>query len=362
MPGVFVAPVPLSDGSQPDFLPSPVHPPESNSDSLHVTGGGVPQPNITLAATFRHSGWQRIRDLIFDSLHRTGQTSTRRRAFAECGMFAYVYQSLDDPHRFRLGGSSCHDRYCVPCSRDRAYVLAENVLKVLDGQPARFATLTLRHSDDTLRAQLDRLYKCFAHLRARKAWKSRVDGGAAFLECKWIEKTKTWHPHLHVIIHGRYFDKNLLKAEWYRVTGDSYITDIRLIDQDAKVAAYVTKYVAKPFDGSFINRPALLDEHISAMHRRRLCLTFGNWRGVQLTQTPDPGAWLSLGSLENLADQANAGDGVALEALSQICGLDLAEVLNAAKLARPPPPKRTPNTVPSCVQFTFGWPEGRLSF
>lgn len=319
------------------LLPSPVHPPETNPESPVAGRGGVPLADITLAATFRHSGWRRQRNLIFDSLTRTGQTHTRRQAFSECGMFAFVYQSLDDPHRFRLGGSSCHDRYCLPCSRDRSHILAENVLKVLDGQPARFVTLTLKHADTPLRAQLNRLYTCFQKLRTRRAWNARVTGGAAFLECKWIAGTRSWHPHLHVVTQGQYFAKQLLQAEWYRVTGDSYVTDIRWVEDDRKVAGYVTKYVSKPFDSTFLNQPALLDEHMLAMHRRRLCLTFGTWRGVKLTATPEPGAWLSLGRIEDLCDMANRGQPVALAALAHLYGTDMPGILQAAELARPPP-------------------------
>ena len=331
-----------TDTPQPSFL-SPVHPPETNSDPLPPVQGGVPFPDITLAATFRHSGWARMRDIIFDSLHRCRQSWARRQAFAECGMHAYIYQSLDDPHRFRVGGSSCRDRYCLPCSQDRSRILADNILEVLDGKPARFATLTLRHTQDPLRDQLDRLYHCFGKLRASAAWKKHVLGGAAFLECKWIESTQTCHPHLHVVMHGIYFDKALLKATWYRVTGDSYITDIRMIHDAPHVAAYVTKYVSKPFDNTFVNRPALLDEHVQAMHRRRLCLTFGTWRGVSLTATPDPGAWLSLGSIESVFDEALNGVHSAMSALAHLYGSDLPEMLDAAQRNRPPPPDPPPN-------------------
>lgn len=277
-------------------------------------------------------------------------------------MYAFVYQSLDDPHRFRLGGSSCHDRYCVPCSRDRSQILAENVLKTLSGKGSRFLTLTLRHTAQPLRSQLNRLYSCFSKLRTRAAWKNHVVGGAAFVECKWIAKTQSWHPHFHVILEGKYFPKELIKAEWYRVTGDSYVTDIRFVKDDATIAGYVTKYVSKPFDSTFVNQAILLQEHIAAMHRRRLCLTFGTWRGIQLTATPDPGAWLSLGSLESLADSALAGDAVSLEALSQLYGGEMGSVLDAAKIARPPPPKHDAKTHPIFLQLTFGWSDRLLEF
>lgn len=338
------------------LFPAPVHPPETNLQSPLTGRGGVPSADVTLAATFRHSGWRRLRNLVYDSLQRTGQAFARRQAFGECGMFAFVYQSLDDPHRFRLGGSSCHDRYCVPCSRDRSQILAENVLKVLDGQPARFVTLTLRHSADPLRDQLDRLYGCFRKLRARRAWNRRVKGGAAFLECKWISKTQSWHPHLHVVTQGQYFAKDLLRAEWYHVTGDSYVTDIRWIKDQKNVAGYVTKYVSKPFDSTFVNQANLLDEHILAMHRRRLCLTFGTWRGVKLSATPAAGAWLSLGSIEACCDMANQGQSVAIAALSHLYGTDMAEILAAAKLARPPP---IPQPEDLQIYFQFPQPEGQ---
>lgn len=345
----------------PPFL-APVHPPETNPEPYCIAPGGDSLPTPTLATAFRHSGWARTRTNVYEALQRTSQSWARRQAFASCGMFAYVYQSLDDPHHFRLGGSSCHDRYCLPCARDRSQILAENVLKVLDGQPARFITLTLRHADTPLRDQLDRLYRCFAKLRTRAAWRNAVIGGAAFLECKWIEATRQWHPHLHVVTHGKYFPREALKAEWFHVTGDSYVTDIRFIKEERQVAGYVTKYVSKPFDSTFINRPDQLDEHVHGMHRRRLCLTFGTWRGVQLTATPEPGAWVSLGSLESLCDQALQGHAVSLAALTHLYGTDMKALLDAARETRPPPPPHNATTHPIYIQATFPWGTSQAHF
>ena len=333
----------MPETSQPSLFSS-LDPPETKPESPYTPDGGGVCSDSSLSETFRHSGWRRNRGLIYASLLRTRQTVSRIAAFLECGLHAYVYRTVDPPHAYRLGGSSCRDKFCLPCARDRSHTLATNIVKALRTARPRFLTLTLRHSDRPLAEQLDRLYRSFAKLRARAAWKSHVIGGCAILEIKWIESSQAWHPHLHCLVHGRYFDQRALKSAWYAVTGDSYITDIRAIPNEETVARYVTKYAGKPFDNTFINRPGLLDEAIEAVRARRLCLTFGTWRGIKLTEVPCDRDWESLGSFECVIYAAINGDPESMAAIESICKGNTEAVLQAAETARPPPIKtRQPN-------------------
>jgi hypothetical protein len=331
---------------------SPVLPPELKSDLGKTSDGGLSCEPSDLAETFRHSGWKRRRRLIFESLYRTDQNHTRTSAFATCGSNAFVFRSIEPPYRYRLAGSSCHDKFCTPCARDRSRCIATNVINHMAGEPARFVTLTLKHSTDPLLEQVTRLQRCFARLRGTKAWRTHVVGGAAFVEVKWIENTGEWHPHFHVICQGRYFPKDDLKAAWWRITGDSYITDIRFVEDEKAVARYVVKYASKPANDSFIGRPVQLDEVIAAFCGRRLCHTFGTWRGLKLTESPSSGDWVSIGSLHSVALDAVQGCGESLAAIQQICGESAAHVLAIVDNARPPPtiPK------PPDSQLTFAWP------
>lgn len=333
-------------------LPSPVHPPELTPRTPTVGGGEITLADGGLADTFRHSGWRRNRRLVYDSLYRTEQRHTRLSAFSTCGWKSFVYRTVDPPHAYRLAGSSCHDRFCVPCARDRSRCISTNILAKMKGDPARFLTLTLKHTDQPLAAQVARLYASFQKLRLRAAWKRHVSGGCAFIEVKWIATSRQWHPHLHCIVHGRYFPKMLLSSQWHSVTGDSFVTDIRSATDEAKIASYVAKYASKPVNDTFLNRPPLLDEVITCFRGRRLCHTFGTWRGLKLTESPSDRDWESIGSFHDVCVRALDGDPEASDAITMICGDRRAEILSTVRFARPPP---TPDPGPA-AQLTFAWP------
>ncbi len=265
------------------------------------------------------------------------QTVARIQAFQSCGAFAFVYQSVKAPYEYRLGGSSCHDRFCVPCAADRSRNLATNVLNALNHEPARFLTLTLKTNDGPLATQIDRLYSCFATLRKRHLWQSRVTGGCAFTEVKWSNNTEAWNVHVHCIIHGAFLPKWELSKAWHEITGDSMIVDLRIIRDQDHIARYITKYASKPIDNTFTNRQPLLDEVIRAMHGRRLCFTFGTWRGIKLTELPVPGDWVNLGSFDDVLRQARDGDPDALRAVTYIAKDRTDFLLRSVAVARAPP-------------------------
>lgn len=213
-----------------------------------------------------------------------------------------------------------------------------NVLAALGDEPVRFITLTVKHTWTPLNQQLDRLYLLFARLRDGPLWKRHVRGGAAFLEVVWSERSNSWHSHLHCLVHGSYFPREVLSAEWYRVTGDSMVVDIRLVKDKPVIGRYVTKYVSKPLSNTFLNRPTLLDEFTLAMKSRRLCLTFGDWRGIRLTAPANDVAWEPLGAFFDVLHRASTGDEICLEAIHAVCGSATPFALAAVPSARPPPP------------------------
>lgn len=327
------------------------HPETKPQNDLHAAWGDL-SSGTQLAERFRHSGWKRSRGLIYDSLRRTMQSVSRIVSFTSCGDDAYVYQRADDLDVYRLAGSSCRDRFCLPCSIDRSRCLATNVLQALKHKPSRFVTLTLKQTDAILALQLDKLYDSFRRLRARSFWNRHVVGGCAFLEVKWSTKNLAWNVHLHCIVHGTYLPKFDLSKEWWKVTGDSHIVDVRFVDDNNRVGRYVTKYVSKPFNNTFLNRDGLLDEVVRSIKGRRLCLTFGDWRGIRLTESPNEHDWISLGSFHDVALKAVGGDQRSIAAIQMICGANAKLILDSVAAARPPPLR--PDPPPS--QLTFAWP------
>lgn len=322
--------------------PTSVHPPETSSQlakdavlydhradvanqwKLHA--GLLPG-----ASAFRHTGWQSTRVAIAQAFLNLFYPQARLDRFATCGDHAYVLRRIDQPTVVRVAGSACRDRWCLPCARDRARTIAANLVEYTAGQTLRFLTVTLKHSDDALASQLDRLSQSFSKLRRHKDWISRVNGGVVMIEPRYNELTCEWHPHLHCIVEGSYFPQRVLRRLWHKITGDSYIVDIRLVRGGAEVHRYVSKYVSKPWSGPVARNDAALIELIGALGGRRLCTTYGNWRGFCLTEAPPGDAWENLGSLDEWLRKAKAGDAEAIEVLSHLDG----QAVSTALLALP---------------------------
>ena len=316
---------------------SPVHPPESESHPDNCPLGGALRTDKRPAVLFRHSGWSRHRQLVADSLDRTGQSWNRRNSFIDCGSHAYVMRSVEDPTNYRIAGSCCHDRFCLPCAKGRAHTIAGNVLEFIRDVEIRFLTLTIKTDQQPLAWQIDKLYTAFQALRRTKLWRCRVTGGVAFLEVKRSDRANRWHPHLHCLITGKFIDTRKLSAIWHKITGDSFIVDIQRPKSDEQVLGYVTKYASKPFNNTFINKPGWLDEAVEALAGRKLALTFGTWRGLKLSPIPDPGAWEYVAPLGDLLEKAGRNDPDALVILASLGCDDLGEIL-----PRPPPEPATP--------------------
>ena len=305
-----------------------VHPPETNVQSqLTPEQAGVwdhaqlpshPLQTENRSINFRHTGWAHDRQRVYDALRRTSQPCARIHDYHECGKYAYVFQSIEDPEVYTLGGSTCHDRFCLPCGRERSRIIATNVKLRTDGNPARFITLTLRSTTEPLADLLLKLTRDFGALRRSKLWRKRVTGGVGFLECKWLTASNRWHVHLHCLVQGRYVPQDELSRTWLNITATSKIVDIRIATDDKHVTHYICKYASKPLDHTVVVDPLRLDEAILALKGKRLCMTFGSWRGYKLTAPPESGTWLQLGTLEEVITRAQDGDtaaGAALHAL-----------------------------------------------
>ena len=305
-----------------------VHPPETNvhSQLYPVFAGGdhgpyelsdpLQTPNRSI--NFRHSGWAHDRRRVYDAFFRTGQSGARIYDYTQCGAHSYVFQSVEDPDVYTLGGSTCHDRFCLPCGRERSRVIAGNVKLRTEGKPARFVTLTLRSTTEPLADLLLKLTHDFTALRRTKLWNKRVTGGVGFLECKWLAAKNRWHVHLHCLLQGRYIPQDELSKTWEKITATSKIVDIRIATDAKHVTFYICKYASKPLDHTVLVDPVRLDEAIVALKGKRLCMTFGSWRGYKLTEPPESGTWIQLGTLDEIIQNAEAGNLIAVAALDAL--------------------------------------------
>jgi len=154
-------------------------------------------------------------------------------------------------------------------------------------------TLTVKDGED--------LGERFEHLVAgqRELWKRRARGRGSVLDCVeaavWSFEVKRgrgsglWHPHLHMVaLASSSPDRYRLSHEWESITGDSFIVDVRPIDQEDPVSGFleVFKYALKFSDMD----PADTWAAHRVLAGRRLVASAGLFRGIeipdQLTDEP----------------------------------------------------------------------------
>jgi Replication protein len=317
-----------------------VHTEETSVVELNVAPPAPPPMRWGAEHAFRHSGWTKLRERVYRAMSYYACLSDRAamddptpgsrkrntifvsrnrvKAFERCGSDAWVLQSLDDPNRYKVTCNACRDRFCTPCSNERASHLRAKILGIIQGKQYRFVTFTLRTENEPLQAQLNRLYASFRKLRQRAFWKQRVEGGIAFCEVKWSERANRWHPHLHVLVHGRYIPQKELGQEWYQVTGDSWIVDVRAVKDDKKAADYVGKYATKGFHSSAVETDERLHEAMRCFFGRRFVIPFGDWKGFDPEDEPEKKGWRIIESLHVLLSRVRNGDPNACRILDSI--------------------------------------------
>lgn len=317
---------------------APVQAQEEDLQWWASSAGQSIQDDDRTSVIFRHSGWHRVRRLIAEALYRTDQSFARQQEFKHCGSHAYVLRNCDDPEEYRIAGSCCRDRFCLPCGTERGCIIANNITDLIGTREIRFVTFTIKTHAEPLTQQLDKLYRSFQAIRRRGIWKQRVTGGVALLELKWSNRGDRWHPHLHCLIEGGWIDRKRLQRAWHEITGDSFVVDIRRPPNMQSVTRYVTKYVSKPFNSTFVNEREHLDEAILALKGRKLLVTFGRWRGKQLTSVPHDGTWEKVGDLMYIINRAAQGDEDCRAIMAKLTSRDLTELYARA----PPPEPRKP--------------------
>jgi hypothetical protein len=197
-----------------------------------------------------------------------------------------------------------------------------------DGRELRLITLTLRKSDRTLSEDVDFLYKSFVRLRRRKLWSRGQHGGVYFVEIKRRRSDDGWHVHLHVLADGTYINKKALSDTWLKITGDSFIVDVRYCQSGDDAAKYVAKYAGKGVHGDCYRDPDLLLDAILALKGRRLVGKYGTWRELTFESDAEPGEWIAVDSLSRLFDRRGQGDPEATAILLVLMGESICPDLN----------------------------------
>lgn len=154
-------------------------------------------------------------------------------------------------------------------------------------------TLTVKNGSD-LAERSEHLMKSFRTLLERrrdylkKGWGfsefCKVQGAMYSYENTYNEKTKEWHPHIHMFaLLDNWIDVQEFSEYWNSVTGDSFVVDVRRVKKDkeygyAKAAAEVCKYALKFGDLSVENTW----EAFKVLKGKRLTGSFGLLWGVKV--------------------------------------------------------------------------------
>lgn len=292
------------------LLPSvtAVHPPETPVD----------QTEIRLTRSSRHIGWEALRESTFAAMRAAGVGLARLRRFAECGSKPIVLRSKTDPYEGKITRSTCHDRWCEPCQSDRACIIRRNLEILLDDPPYRFITLTLRSRAAGLREQVDDLIASYRRLRATRLWKNNTDRAIAVVELTRNEKTELWHPHLHILQHGKFIAHAALARTWERVSRGSMVVHLKLIRHNDAAIRYVTKYLTKSL--AYVLQPSerALADAVAGLKGRRMLIGSGAWKNCQLLRNLEDEKWTYFGDERWTGILADKGDEFARTALLMI--------------------------------------------
>lgn len=183
-----------------------------------------------------------------------------------------------------IGQARCECRICPECSRKHYYRIKERLYQMLKTltcigtKRIMLLTLTLRATggDKLASSDVKRLFRCVRKLV--KTLYPKEDGcGAVGV----FEMGNNNNIHVHLIVYGDYVPQRQISKEWHRITGDSYIVDIRQVKQRKKQVNYILKYIYKPYKG---NDPKDVARYLDIITGVRRVHTYGILYNLKCTE------------------------------------------------------------------------------
>ena len=180
----------------------------------------------------------------------------------KCGRQIYVYRR-------------CDLRICPDCSPRYSRMLFRRFFPVVGRLMAnkrhytfKFLTLTIRNTRELSDESIKNLFKNARKLM-REFFDKRMGAGALAV----LEVGKNLNLHLHLLIYGPFVLQGRLSDRWAKITGGSFIVDIRMAKGKPKgILNYVMKYISKPCS---FEDPGHYAEYLAALKGVRKVHTFG---------------------------------------------------------------------------------------
>ncbi|HEV2379542.1 MAG TPA: protein rep [Terriglobia bacterium] len=182
---------------------------------------------------------------------------------------------------------SCGVRLCPFEMRKRsmrAYYRFKKIIAELEDP--RYIVLSMRNwALHELRAGIRELFASFGRLRRSALWHDSAKGALAALEVTFNEKTLTWHPHLNILIEGKFIDQDVLAAAWRKAARDEGLILPFIEKADAGTAKELVKYITKLVE--FVHIPEAVGAFIDATKRARFLRTYGCLYGLKIEDEED---------------------------------------------------------------------------
>jgi len=263
-------------------------------------------PELGIDSDFRRSKresygeeWLRGRNLYFLS---TGMESSKHvKHYDDCCTGASMYHNRETGELKVISGA-CNLRWCPICARKRAYKVSQDIRAWLEGyDKPRFLTLTMRHSKKPLSEQIDFFQKSWRRFYRSTECKAHIDQAIWAFQITYNKKRGEWHPHLHILYKGSFWDQNEIIRLWRICSGGSYIVDIRGIEDREEAIKYIARYVGRPCALAEIPESKYAELYYGTKGRRM----FGQIgaRSPKIIQPPtklDKSKWVKLGSLKQM--------------------------------------------------------------
>jgi len=219
-------------------------------------------------------------------------------AIRDCGSYL-AFKEYYTVGEIRLTGASFCRRHllCPFCAIRRGSKLIKSYdqkyQQLIESQTnprLQLVTLTVKNGDQ-LAERFNHLVQNYRKLIARrKKGNQRGKGGGEFVKIaggvysiEFTNRGNGWHPHIHILslMNGENsIDQEALSFEWSEITEDSYIVDVRDVDDPINGFMEVFKYAVKFSDLTLGQNWEAFD----TLFGRRLTGAFGDFYGVKLDE------------------------------------------------------------------------------
>ena len=176
----------------------------------------------------------------------------------------------------------CGVRWCPKCNGDERLRKLQAILTALQFlDPANLRNVTLSTSSNHNLAEASAALETTWHrFRTSPEFRAHVTGCIAIWETT-LSEEQGWHPHLHLIAEGSYWDQDKLAALWVRCSGgvaNPAAQWIQKLETPKKWANYVAaKYLSKGLMAMARTIPTVrLAELIEHTYGKRTLRTYGS--------------------------------------------------------------------------------------